>query len=138
MSADEGPGRVLVVDDEPSIVDAVSTVLRYEGFSITEAGSGRKALQLIQDEKFDLVILDVMLPDLDGYEVCRALKSSGSTSRVPIVIVTARVAAENRIESFRAGADDCQTPHDLRRPREDAPLRRHRRLARWAHSGRRR
>ena len=68
MKTDGGP-RVLVVDDEPSIVDAVATSLRYEGFTVDEAMTGRSALSRAQEDPPDLVILDVMLPDLDGLEV---------------------------------------------------------------------
>ncbi len=76
MKTENGP-RVLVVDDEPSIVDAVATSLRYEGFTVDEAVTGRLALAQAQDDPPDLVILDVMLPDLDGLEVTRRLRWDG-------------------------------------------------------------
>ena len=68
--------------------------------------AARRHLRRCADRVPDVVFLDLMLPDLDGYAVCRALKASGTTSQVPVMIVTARIAAENRIESFHAGADD--------------------------------
>ena len=77
--------RVLVVDDEPSIVDAVGHMLRYEGFEVDEATTGRDALALAQDDPPDLVILDVMLPGLDGLEVTRRLRADGVN--VPILFV---------------------------------------------------
>ena len=87
MSAENGP-RVLVVDDEPSIVDALATSLRYEGFAVDEAVTGRRALALAQEDPPDLVILDVMLPELDGFEVTRRLRADGID--VPVLFLTAR------------------------------------------------
>jgi two-component system, OmpR family, response regulator len=79
--------EVLVVDDEPSIVDAVATALRYEGFNVREAVTGRAALAAAQDNPPDLVVLDVMLPDLDGLEVTRRLRAGGI--RVPVLFLSA-------------------------------------------------
>jgi two-component system OmpR family response regulator len=104
VAAEEAPGRVLVVDDEPSIVDAVSTVLRYEGFATAEATSGRQALQLLQQERFDLVVLDVMLPDLDGFEVTRRLRQDGID--VPVLFLTAKADVEDLVTGLGAGGDD--------------------------------
>ena len=69
--------RILVVDDEPSIVDAVGTALRYEGFEVEEAGTGRDALQAVTQREPDLIVLDWMLPDIDGLEVGRRLRERG-------------------------------------------------------------
>jgi CheY-like chemotaxis protein len=96
----------LIVEDEPEANKLLSMLLQLRGYTTESAFSGGEALEKVQDRVPDVVFLDLMLPDLDGYDVCRALKSSGTTSQVPVVIVTARIAAENRIESFRAGADD--------------------------------
>ena len=96
----------LIVEDEPEANKLLSMLVQLRGYSTESAFSGAEALEKVRDRVPDVVFLDLMLPDLDGYEVCRALKSSGTTSQVPIVIVTARIAAENRIESFHAGADD--------------------------------
>lgn len=71
MSEDPTRRRVLVVDDEPSIVDSVSTALRYEGFEVSEARTGRAALIAAQEQPPDLIVLDIMLPDVDGLEVTR-------------------------------------------------------------------
>lgn len=97
-------GRVLVVDDEPSIVDAVATALRYEGFETIEATTGRTAVIAAQEERPDLIILDVMLPDFDGFEVCRRLRNDSITA--PILFLTARDAVEDRVAGLNAGGDD--------------------------------
>ena len=99
--------RILVVDDEPSIVDAVATSLRYEGFDVTEAVNGRLALASAQDEPPDLIVLDVMLPDLDGLEVTRRLRADGI--RVPVLFLTARDAVEDKVAGLTVGGDDYVT-----------------------------
>src|SRR6201992_4542250 len=97
---DNGP-RVLVVDDEPCSVDAVATSLRYEGFTVDEAMTGRKALAQAQEDPPDLVILDVMLPDLDGLEVTRRLRSDGL--RVPVLFLTARDTLHDQLDRLAVG-----------------------------------
>ncbi|HVB05320.1 MAG TPA: response regulator transcription factor [Acidimicrobiales bacterium] len=100
-----GPeARILVVDDEPSIVDSVATVLRYEGFEVEVASSGRAALAKAQSEAFDLIVLDVMLPDLDGLEVTRRLRGDGLD--VPVLFLTAKAEVEDRIAGLSIGGDD--------------------------------
>ncbi len=106
MKTENGP-RVLVVDDEPSIVDAVATSLRYEGFTVDEAMTGRKALAQAQEDPPDLVILDVMLPDLDGLEVTRRLRSDGL--RVPVLFLTARDTLQDKLAGLTVGGDDYVT-----------------------------
>jgi two-component system, OmpR family, response regulator len=99
--------RVLVVDDEPSIVDAVSTALRYEGFDVSQAESGREALRLAGELEPDLIVLDWMLPDLNGLEVGRRLRDQGF--KTAILFLTAKDAVENKVEALRAGGDDYVT-----------------------------
>jgi len=99
--------RVLVVDDEPSIVDAVATSLRYEGFEVEEAISGRGALAAAQEHPPDLIVLDVMLPDLDGLEVTRRLRMDGV--RAPVLFLTARDSLEDKITGLTVGGDDYVT-----------------------------
>jgi len=99
--------RVLVVDDEPSIVDAVATSLRYEGFEVEVAVTGRDALALAQEDPPDLVILDVMLPGLDGLEVTRRLRADGVD--VPILFVTARDTLDDKLAGLTIGGDDYVT-----------------------------
>lgn len=106
MSAESGP-RVLVVDDEPSIVDALATSLRYEGFTVDEAVTGRRALALAQEDPPDLVILDVMLPELDGFEVTRRLRADGI--HVPVLFLTARDSLQDKLAGLKIGGDDYVT-----------------------------
>jgi two-component system OmpR family response regulator len=107
MGRNEGRQEVLVVDDEPSIVDAVATALRYEGFTVRQADTGRAALASAQDDPPDLVVLDVMLPDLDGLEVTRRLRADGI--RVPILFLTARDSVEDKVAGLTVGGDDYVT-----------------------------
>jgi two-component system, OmpR family, response regulator len=98
---------ILVVDDEASIVDAVSTALRYEGFEVVEAQSGRQALSAATKQEPDLIVLDWMLPDVDGLEVGRRLRERGFKSA--ILFLTAKDAVEHKVEALRAGGDDYVT-----------------------------
>jgi two-component system OmpR family response regulator len=102
-----GRARILVVDDEASIVDSVATVLRYEGFDVDVAFAGRVALQKVQDGSYDLVVLDVMLPDLDGIEVTKRLRADGI--KVPVLFLTAKSDVEDRVEGLTVGGDDYVT-----------------------------
>jgi two-component system OmpR family response regulator len=99
--------RILVVDDEPSIVDAVATALRYEGFEVEEAANGRVALAAVAHAEPDLVVLDWMLPDIEGIEVGRRLRERGF--KTAILFLTAKDATENKVEALRAGGDDYVT-----------------------------
>jgi two-component system OmpR family response regulator len=100
----EEPARVLVVDDEDSITQLVSTVLRYEGFAVQTAADGTAAVRTARTFRPDLVVLDVMLPDLDGFEVYRRIE--GSATRLPVLFLTARDSTEDRIHGLTLGADD--------------------------------
>src|SRR6188472_3918858 len=102
-----GGGRILVVDDETSIVDAVATALRYEGFEVEEAATGREALSAVTRFDPDLIVLDWMLPDIDGIEVGRRLREQGQ--RNAILFLTAKDAVENKVAALRAGGDDYVT-----------------------------
>jgi len=97
--------RVLVVDDEESIVQLLCTALRYEGFATASAASGREALARVAEFRPDLVLLDVMLPDIDGFEVHRRL-SGASAGRLPVVFLTARRETDDRVRGLTIGADD--------------------------------
>src|SRR6476661_5804225 len=100
-------GRILVVDDEPSIVDAVATALRYEGFEVEEASNGRDAIAAVARLEPDLVVLDWMLPDIEGIEVGRRIRDRGF--KTAILFLTAKEAVENKVEALRAGGDDYVT-----------------------------
>jgi two-component system OmpR family response regulator len=106
-SSNGAGGRILVVDDEASIVDAVATALRYEGFEVDEARTGREALSAAVQLEPDLVVLDWMLPDLEGIEVGRRLRAQGL--KTAILFLTAKDAVENKVEALRAGGDDYVT-----------------------------
>jgi two-component system OmpR family response regulator len=99
--------RILVVDDELSIVDAVATALRYEGYDVEEATAGREAIRLVTEREPDLIVLDWMLPDIEGIEVGRRLRERGFKSA--ILFLTAKDATENKVEALRAGGDDYVT-----------------------------
>jgi len=98
---------VLVVDDEANITDLVATALRYEGFEVAAAGNGRDALKLVESFRPHLVVLDVMLPDLDGFEVQKRLIDRGRPS--PVLFLTARDATEDKVRGLTIGGDDYVT-----------------------------
>jgi two-component system, OmpR family, response regulator len=104
-------GRVLVVDDEPSISDAVATALRYEGFETREVATGKAADRAITEFGPDLVVLDVMLPDLDGFRLARRLRERGD--RVPVIFLTAKDATEDKVEGLAIGDDYVTKPFSL-------------------------
>jgi two-component system OmpR family response regulator len=99
--------RILVVDDESSIVDAVATSLRYEGYDVVEALTGRAALGAVAEHEPDLVVLDWMLPDIEGIEVGRRIRRQGYKSA--ILFLTAKDATEHKVDALRAGGDDYVT-----------------------------
>ena len=96
--------RVLVVDDEPAVRESLSRSLRFEGYQVELASDGYSALDALRTGHHDLVILDVMMPGLDGLETCRRLRVSGD--RVPVLMVTARRTVGDRVVGLDAGADD--------------------------------
>ncbi|MBN1192361.1 MAG: response regulator transcription factor [Coriobacteriia bacterium] len=97
------PARILVVDDEESILQFVSYNLRKEGYDVTVAPDGDQALQLAADTPFDLVVLDIMLPGTDGYEVCRRLRETGDT---PVLFLSARDTELDKVIGLELGGDD--------------------------------
>jgi two-component system OmpR family response regulator len=100
--------RVLVVDDEPGITDLISMALRYEGLTIEVANSGRQALRTVDSFRPHLMILDIMLPDIDGFEVLRRI-SANNSHRVPVIFLTARGELEDKLRGFTLGGDDYIT-----------------------------
>ena len=99
--------RVLVTDDEDNIRFLLDAALRHFGFDVVLAANGREALGAVADEKPDLIVLDVMLPDLDGFEVCRRLRADGI--RVPVLFLTARDGTEEKVRGLTLGGDDYVT-----------------------------
>jgi len=98
--------RVLVVDDDPGVLDVVAFTLRREGFEVDEERDGASALEAARSNEYDVVVLDVMLPQMSGTDVCRALRAE---SDVPIVMLTARDAERDRVLGLDVGADDYVT-----------------------------
>jgi two-component system, OmpR family, response regulator MprA len=96
--------HVLVTDDERSVRSAVRRALTLEGYRVTEAADGAQALDVIAGDRPDAIVLDVMMPELDGYQVCRALRDGGDTT--PILMLTARDEIDQRVKGLDAGADD--------------------------------
>jgi len=99
--------RILVVDDEPYITDLLGAALRFEGFEVETAATGTEALTAAEQGRHDLVLLDVMLPDVNGTEVCRKLRSQGL--RTPVLFLTARDATEDKVVGLTVGGDDYVT-----------------------------
>ena len=101
---------VLAVDDEEHITELVAMALGYNGFEVERAASGRAALDAVERRRPDLIVLDVMLPDLDGFEVARRLRQSeGAGTRVPVIFLTARDTTADKVEGLRLGTDDYVT-----------------------------
>jgi two-component system OmpR family response regulator len=107
ISVNKDGARVLVVDDEPNITELVAMALRYEGFNVKTAATGRGALTAVSQFAPSLVILDVMLPDIDGIEVLKRLTSSGN--KIPIIFLTAKDATEDKVHGLTIGGDDYVT-----------------------------
>ncbi len=101
--------RLLVVDDEQAIVDFIKLGMRYEGFQVDQAGDGYIAIDLAQRLQPDAIILDVMLPTMDGLETCRRLRENEATANIPILMLTAKDEVRDRVTGLEAGADDYLT-----------------------------
>jgi two-component system OmpR family response regulator len=109
MAASREP-RVLVVDDEEHITELVAMGLGYNGFDVERAATGRAALDAIDKRKPDLIVLDVMLPDLDGFELTRRIRQGeGAGTRVPVIFLTAKDTTGDKIQGLRLGSDDYVT-----------------------------
>ncbi len=104
-------GRILVVDDEPYITDVVTAALRFEGFATEEASTGLEALDKARAGQCDLIVLDVMLPDIDGFEVCRRLRSEQVTT--PVLFLTARDATADKLAGLASGDDYVTKPFSI-------------------------
>ena len=110
MNPDGREPRVLVVDDEEHITELVAKGLGYNGFEVERTASGRSALEAVASRRPDLIVLDVMLPDLDGFEVARRIRDAeGAGAHVPIIFLTARDATADKVQGLRLGSDDYVT-----------------------------
>jgi phosphate regulon transcriptional regulator PhoB len=123
-----GKGKILIVEDDRDIVEMVEYNLKQEGYTAVHAFNGEKGIELAGKEKPDLIILDLMLPAIDGFEVCKRLKQQQSTSAVPIIILSAKSRETDKVVGLELGADDYVTkpfsPRELL-ARIKAVLRRH-------------
>ncbi|MBI5422463.1 MAG: response regulator [Opitutae bacterium] len=109
--------HILAVDDEPEILDLIAYQLRKAGHSVATAGNGWEALAEVRRQRPDLILLDLMLPDLDGFGVCEILRRDAATATIPIVIISAWASADSRHLGLELGALDYLTkpfsPHEL-------------------------
>ncbi len=105
--ADGSPIRVVVVDDEPSLTDLLGMALRYEGWDVRSAGDGHAAIKLVRESRPDVVVLDIMLPDLDGMQVLSRIRADGQD--IPVLFLTAKDSVDDRIAGLTAGGDDYVT-----------------------------
>jgi two-component system OmpR family response regulator len=111
MTTELPMARILVVDDEPNIADLLSAALTFEGYDVGVAGTGAEALEMVRTYRPNLVMLDVMLPDVDGNEVCRRLRQQGE--QMPIVFLTARDTTEDKVEGLAMGDDYVTKPFSI-------------------------
>src|SRR3974390_815037 len=103
------PARVLVVDDTPLNVKLLTLQLEYQDYIVNTAANGLEALAKIEADKPDIVLLDVMMPGLDGFETCRRIRANPATAHIPVVMVTALQNVDDLVRGFEAGADDFLT-----------------------------
>lgn len=97
--------KILIVDDEPLILTTIKDRLTYEGYQILTAVDGKTALAVAEEERPDIVILDIVLPDIDGYQICRAIKANKELASV-VIMVTSKIDAVDAVKARDAGADD--------------------------------
>src|SRR5271163_4943156 len=101
--------RILVVDDEPEAVELLEFNLKQAGYAVTTAGDGAEALKKARTQTPDMIVLDVMLPEMDGFEICKSLRLDSTTSKIPIIMLTAKAAEIDRVLGLELGADDYLT-----------------------------
>ncbi len=101
--------KILIVDDEPDLVELVSYNLKKEGFKVSSSPNGEDALEKVRRNAFDLIILDLMLPGIQGVELCRMLRNNPRTEAIPVIMLTARGEVSDRIRGLETGADDYLT-----------------------------
>jgi len=99
--------RILLVEDEVSLKDAIKMNLEIEGFEVVSAGNGNEAIELFRSQRFNLIVLDVMMPEMDGYQVCEQIRLTNRD--VPILFLTAKDSAQDKIVGLKKGADDYMT-----------------------------
>jgi DNA-binding response OmpR family regulator len=109
QSFESGPPRVLLVEDERSIADAIARGLRRAGYDCRSVSDGRVGLQLLLEEPFDAIVLDLMLPNVDGLTICRTVRRQGANRDSPILMLTARITESDKVLGLESGADDYVT-----------------------------
>lgn len=100
------PTSILIVDDNPTNIDILRGFLSHANYRISAVTSGQKALMFVEKYPPDLILLDIMMPEMDGYEVCKRLKGGKSTQHIPVIFVTAKIAPEDIKKGFQVGAAD--------------------------------
>src|SRR5438067_9827004 len=100
------PSRILVIDDEPANIHTLSTLLKERGYQINIATNGGQALQVLERIRPDLILLDIMMPELDGFETCRRIKASTAWREIPIIFLTAKTDTADIVRAFELGAVD--------------------------------
>jgi DNA-binding response OmpR family regulator len=106
MQESQRTAHVMVVDDDPDTVVILSRHVQREGYTVIKASSGRECLRLLREHTVDIILLDLMMPEVDGFDVCRALKANPATADIPIIMITARDDLEGRAEGMRLGVAD--------------------------------
>ena len=98
--------KILLVDDDEFVLEPLLSMLAQEGFAVRSASNGRRALELAKSEKPDLIILDLVMPGMSGYEICKALKSDPATQAIPILFVSGHGEVDDRLKGLELGAED--------------------------------
>jgi len=106
MKIDVNNARILIVDDTPKNIQLLGSILKSEGYQLNIAQNGLQALDLVKKVKPDLILLDVMMPELDGHETCKRLKGSNETEEIPVIFLTGKTDAEDIMLGFEIGAVD--------------------------------
>lgn len=111
---DEVKKRILVVDDEPSILETIKFHLELSDYNVVSASDGMEALKIARSENPDLILLDLMLPRMDGYKVCKMLKMDKRYKNIPVIMLTAKAGSVDEVEGYQSGADAyIKKPFDL-------------------------
>ena len=98
--------NILCVDDEPVNLSLLQAVLIPNGYEVVKAGDGQKALEILNEQRIDLVLLDVMMPRMDGFTVCRHIKENEKLRHIPVIMITGLTSTQERIKGIEAGAED--------------------------------
>ena len=109
LQIEKGKPKILIVDDIPENVELIEAYLSVEPYDVITASSGKEVIQKLKEEKLDLILLDVMMPEISGYEVCKIVKNDPETQFIPILMLTALSEIEDRIKGIESGADDFLT-----------------------------